>query len=102
MTIDMHKQLLIVAALVLAIVFSICGIVRTHGGERMICQLEPQNDNWHYRTKVGGRAEKCWYEGQRMKPRNELYWAEAPEVAPMEVDRPPWARGAKPGWDHKE
>jgi hypothetical protein len=66
-----------------------------YAGEKMICNLEPTNDaaGWHYRTKIGGRDDRCFYIGPRMKPRSELFWAEAPAIAPSEVpsDRPPWA-----------
>ena len=70
--------------------------VYSWAGEHLICSLTPdERPNWHYRTKIAPSAEKCWYIGERMKPRNELYWAEAPT-------RPPWAQGAKPGWEHRE
>jgi hypothetical protein len=46
------------------------------GGEQMVCHLQPADaGGWHYRTKIGGRREQCWYQGQVMKPRKELYWA---------------------------
>jgi hypothetical protein len=51
-----------------------------------LCFLAPQGiGEWHYRTKVGGRPERCYYEGTRMKPRRELYWAEAPAIPPMSI-----------------
>ena len=54
-----------------------------YGGELMICHLQPNDaGGWHYRTKVGGRREQCWYQGRNMKPRRELYWAEAPALPP--------------------
>jgi hypothetical protein len=57
--------------------------------EQQICQLEPQSlGDWHYRTKVGGRSERCYYVGPRMKPRKELYWAEAPTIPPMSIMEP--------------
>lgn len=101
----------IIVALLLAISFTVFGILRAHGGERMICQLGSKGDGWHYRTRVGGRVERCWYLGARMKPRSELYWAEVPAVAPG--DEPAWhlierwkgeyqKGGAAPGWQHKE
>jgi hypothetical protein len=62
-------------------------------GELMVCQLE-SHPGWHYRTKVGNRPEQCWYDGPRMKPRKELYWAETPDIPPMlEIKEPmrfPW------------
>ena len=59
---------------------------------KQLCQLEPRADSgWHYRTKVNGRPEKCWYEGERMKPRNELYWAETPAIPQMLIVSPPEA-----------
>jgi hypothetical protein len=66
-----------------------------YAGEKMACNLAPVNDadGWHYRTKIGGREARCYYIGERMKSRSELYWAETPTIAPPEVptDRPPWA-----------
>jgi hypothetical protein len=47
------------------------------GGERMSCEVQPARADgreWHYRTKVGGDPRICWYPGERMKPRSELYW----------------------------
>jgi hypothetical protein len=59
-------------------------------GDLMLCQLEPQGlGEWHYRTQVGPRQEKCWYMGPRMKSRNELYWAESPDIPPMIIMTPP-------------
>jgi hypothetical protein len=52
-------------------------------GERQLCNLEPLSaEGWHYRTKIDGRPERCWYMGERMKPRRELFWAESPAIAP--------------------
>jgi hypothetical protein len=52
-------------------------------GERQLCQLEPMSaQGWHYRTKIDDRPERCWYIGERMKPRRELYWSEAPAIPP--------------------
>ena len=67
-------------------------------GEKQLCQLEPgANGEWHYRTKVDGKAWRCYYQGARMKPRDELYWAEAPKAPSMietddkpETMRAPW------------
>jgi hypothetical protein len=45
--------------------------------ERMSCEVQPVRGDvreWHYRTKVGGDPRVCWYPGERMKPRSELYW----------------------------
>src|SRR5262245_54949299 len=103
------ESTLIAVALLLAIIFNISAIVSARGGERMLCHLEPADaDGWHYRTKIGGRPEQCWYQGERMKPRSELYWAETPKVPPpMSVTTPEpefilrW-RGHPQGWDHKE
>jgi len=56
-------------------------------GDKQLCQLTPGTQGeWHYRTKVNGKTWRCYYEGERMKPREELYWAEAP-AAPSE---PKW------------
>jgi hypothetical protein len=52
-------------------------------GERVLCHLEPLSaDGWHYRTKIDGRSERCWYVGERMKARRLLYWSETPTLAP--------------------
>jgi hypothetical protein len=77
---------LVVAGMLAAIVVSLFGLfIRSaHGGELMICHLQPGDaGGWHYRTKVGGRPQQCWYQGPDMKPRRELYWAEAPMVPPL-------------------
>jgi hypothetical protein len=58
-------------------------ITASIAGERTLCHLEPLSaEGWHYRTKIDGRPERCWYVGERMKPRRELYWAEAPKIPP--------------------
>jgi hypothetical protein len=105
-----------IIALVIAIVVMTIAITgnlmcSAHGGEQMLCQLERQNDavDWHYRTKVGGFERKCWYQGERMKPRHELYWAESPKIPSMSTTLPEpepefllrW-RGRPQGWDHQE
>jgi hypothetical protein len=52
-------------------------------GEKQLCNLKPLSaEGWHYRTKINGRPQRCWYVGDRMKPRSELYWAEAPKIPP--------------------
>jgi hypothetical protein len=66
-------------------------------GERQLCQLEPKDASWHFRTKIPPIDAKCWYDGPRMKPRSELYWAEAPA---WNLDGR--FKGAPEGWDHKE
>jgi len=80
---------LTVAALIAAVltIFLIALPKRAVGGEPQLCHLEPVDTGWHYRTKIKPKPEaKCWYEGERMKPRKELYWAEAPVIAPpMEI-----------------
>ena len=46
-------------------------------GERMSCEVQPVRGDgreWHYRTRVGGDPRVCWYPGERMKPRSELFW----------------------------
>lgn len=78
--------MLVAAGLFAAIVVSLAGLLirNAHGGELMICHLQPNDaGGWHYRTKVRGRREQCWYQGREMKPRRELYWAEAPAVPPL-------------------
>ena len=60
----------------LAILLLLILIGRAFGGERMSCEIQPMPDGreWHYRTRVGGDPRICWYPGERMKPRSELYW----------------------------
>jgi hypothetical protein len=94
----------IIATAVAIIVF----VTTAHGGERMICHLEPMGESWHYRTKIAPQSDvRCWYDGPRMKPRSELYWAEAPTIPSMTIMTPEpefilrW-RGHPQGWDHKE
>src|SRR5262245_4992569 len=58
-------------------------IGQAFGGERMSCEVQPVRGDgreWSYRTKVGGDPRTCWYPGERMKPRSELYWD--PETGP--------------------
>jgi len=93
----------ILALMFAVIVLSLALVQHARGGEQQLCQLEPRDPSWSYRTKVGGRSDKCWYEGRRMKPRRELYWAETPAIAP---EQGPWEmeyRWSDPnGWSHKE
>jgi hypothetical protein len=93
------------------IVLGIIGLAlsgNAYASEKIACNLEPVNDaaGWHYRTKVGGRQARCYYVGERMKPRWELYWAELPAVAPITTDRQPWEaeyRWIDPtGWSQQE
>jgi hypothetical protein len=117
----------LVAAMTIASSFVLFDLAQA--GEIITCSAEPGvNDGkeWHYRTKVpdyasGIRDDKCWYIGERMKPRNELRWlsrsaseaarpggraAVTPTVsgaAPATPFEHRWhGNGAKPGWDHKE
>jgi|SRR5262245_45609166 len=106
---EKDARLSVAIALMLATIFAISVLLMrpVKGGELMACQLEPINSGgWHYRTKIGGRPGKCFYLGERMKPRSELYWAEAPAIPPMSIPPPSqfeqrW-RGAEDGWEHKE
>ena len=85
-------NILIGLGLLLALSFMFSALIKyAHGGDKQLCQMEPLGplSGWHYRTKVNGKAWKCWYEGPRMKPRSELYWAEAP-VAPSIIEHVPW------------
>jgi hypothetical protein len=58
--------------------------------ERTRCSAEPNwsdGQAWHYRTKIPGyaagvRDDKCWYVGESMKPRSELYWEQS-AVSPL-------------------
>jgi hypothetical protein len=68
-------------------------IGQAFGGERMSCEVQPVRGDgreWHYRTKVGGDTRICWYPGERMKPRSELYWETEtrPSVPPREAVEP--------------
>jgi hypothetical protein len=87
------------AALVIIVVLAMMTFARS---EPQLCQLERgSGDGWHYRTAIAPNAgAKCWYVGPRMKSRAELYWAEAPAIPMLQVDRPPWADPK--GWEHKE
>src|SRR5262245_37188119 len=46
------------------------------------CSLEPLDRNWSYRTKVDGRNDKCWYQGEKMRDRKLLYWPKFEEEEP--------------------
>jgi hypothetical protein len=61
----------------LAVLLLLMLIGQAFGGERMSCEVQPTPDGreWHHRTKVGGDPRICWYPGERMKPRSELYRA---------------------------
>jgi hypothetical protein len=61
----------------LAVLLLLMPIGQVFGGERMRCEVQPTREDgreWSYRTKVGGDPRICWYLGERMKPRSELYW----------------------------
>ena len=61
----------------LAVLLLLMPICQAFGGERMRCEVQPTRDDgreWSYRTKVGADPRICWYPGERMKPRGELYW----------------------------
>jgi|SRR5215813_3175351 len=78
---------LVALALLMAIIVNVLALIRyAHGGEKMLCHLEPLATGWHYRTKIPPRPDlKCWYDGERMKDRRELYWAEAPSVPAISI-----------------
>jgi hypothetical protein len=62
---------------ILAVFLLLMLIGQAFGGERMSCEVQPLRGDgreWHYRTKVGRDPRICWYPGERMKPRSELYW----------------------------
>jgi hypothetical protein len=83
-----HEQLAVaVLALTLwCIAFTIFMLANCLAGELVICNVEPRDPTgWHYRTMVGGLERRCWYQGERMKPRSELYWAETPATAPLAI-----------------
>jgi hypothetical protein len=58
--------------------------------EPIPCWDEPAQDGqeWHYRTRVDGELRRCWYVGERMKPRKELYWRDKEEPIPLPLPRP--------------
>jgi hypothetical protein len=58
--------------------------------EPIPCWDEPAQDGqeWHYRTKVDGELRQCWYIGEKMKPRKELYWRDKDEPIPLPLPRP--------------
>ena len=117
---ELGIESIIAIVLVVAILILVDSLM-AHGGERVRCNVRPDNssDDWHYRTKIpgyshGSQDDKCWYIGERMKPREELYWSALPTAPsimadppkPMEVKQHPefekrW-KGAPYGWEHKE
>jgi len=109
---DSDARLTVASALALMIVAVISALIvflaAARGGEQMICHLQPMDSGWHYRTRIPPRPEiRCWYRGERMKPRRELYWAETPAIPPMTITAPQPAfilrwRGHPAGWDHNE
>src|SRR5262249_5017511 len=80
-------------------------IGQAFGGERMSCEVQPVRGDgreWHYRTKVGGDPRICWYPGEQMKPRSELYWETVttrPSVPPSEAVEPKDATVLEPHTD---
>jgi hypothetical protein len=71
-------------------IIALFGAITTEARGAELCFLAPQGiGEWHYRTKIGGRPERCWYIGERMKPRSELYWAEIPKIPPLSIMDPP-------------
>ena len=87
---DRMSLLVVTGALIAASVLSVCAMLTrpARGGEMMLCSIEPNDSGgWHYRTKVGGIPQICWYQGPSMKPRKELYWAEVPAVPPRDAPR---------------
>jgi hypothetical protein len=71
---------------ILGIVVGFVLIGNAYAGEKALCNLQPISNaaGWHYRTKVGGRDARCYYIGERMKPRSELFWAELPAIPPAD------------------
>jgi hypothetical protein len=53
--------------------------------EPTACEEQRADDGqeWHHRTRVGGKPGECWYVGKRMKPRRELHWRVAPILLPL-------------------
>src|SRR5262245_41372656 len=95
---DARLNVLVGLALMLAIVAMLVALIQNaHGGEKQLCQMEPGGPvgEWHDRTKINNKPWKCWYEGPRMKPRNELYWAEIPTIPPL-IENIPWQM--EPRW----
>jgi len=81
----MRPASVLIVLLSATIVASAALIVRyARGGDKQLCHLEPGlTDGWHYRTKIPPLLDqRCYYQGTRMKPRSELYWAGAPTIPP--------------------
>jgi len=57
------------------------------GGDRVPCMAWAPDATWHYRTKIDGRPERCWYQGPPMKARQELFWEIEPLPAPVPDER---------------
>jgi hypothetical protein len=92
-----HREYaLICAALCLATAIAGIAVIRyAHGDHKQLCQIQPGREGWHYRTKVDGKSWRCYYQGERMKPRDQLYWAETP-MAPSIIEHLPWQ--LEPRW----
>src|SRR5262245_61151777 len=83
-----------VAFLVMAILI-IAMVIAAYGGysqayaqgsaqgspQRTVCRDRPGGTTgvqWSWRSQVDGRAERCWYAGERMRDRGLLYWVMDP------------------------
>jgi len=92
---------IVALTLLASVIFLLTTFIIHAKGEQILCQIERgEGDGWHYRTKIAPKAQaRCWYVGERMMPRERLYWAETPTMHP-------WAeeyRWTDPtGWTHQE
>lgn len=81
-----------------------CGSGPTRAADRLECEFQPvQGDGqaWHYRTRVDGKEERCFYVGARMRPRELLYWQQALpiETPPLPKPRPAIDEEFEDRWD---
>jgi len=94
-TVAPHHDALVIAALsaCIALAATLLCAWSAAAGERMLCQVQAgELGEWHYRTGIPGRDGRCYYQGERMKSRRELYWAEVP-ASPRDPPAVRWSPG---------